>query len=172
MWRNFGLLVLIGTVLLFGCKGEQGEPGPTGVQGSQGEQGPAPEIWLYMEVFSGYDSDGINDSWEFTLSESVPFTTSADRVLVSLEGVGMIFDNFVASGDIGVGIDNVEVIGGNTIKISGGIWCADPDYNGEPYSYQIGFSVMAYDYSFNVKGLQKTRGAFRGIEKFKMKKKH
>jgi hypothetical protein len=178
MWRNFGVILLISILFLFGCKGEQGDPGPTGAQGEQGEQGPqgetgpAPQIWMYMEVFSDYDADGLSDSWEFTLSETVPFTTSGDRVLVSLEGVGVIFDNSVASGDIGAGIDTVEVIGGNTIKISGGIWCCDPNWYGEPYSYQIGFSVMAYDYSFDVKAQQNTRNAFREVEMFNMKKKH
>ena len=164
-----GLALFIGAFV--GCQGKEGKQGPagtagtngatgetgtTGAKGERGETGATPEIWLYSERFTGEDTDGAEDFWEFTLSSAVPFTTDASRVMVSLGG----FENVYSDGQdrhlmsVATHIIDWEVIGGTGIKVSGYTDFGDQSWD-DAYEYVISLNVIAFDQNYKVKGERK-----------------
>lgn len=180
------LTIMIGTLLLFGCKGERGDTGPTGATGTTGstgatgstgptgpagEPGATPQIWMNYEFFSETDADGWWHSWEFTFVNTVPFTTTADRVLVTLGGYSLLFEAVsIAAQDVGVWIEHWEVIGGNTIKVYGGAFFSATT-GGEPYYLSVSLNVLAFDHTFKVAGIQNVQNRKEAFERLRKMKK-
>ncbi len=151
MKKCFLFMVLALFIGVFaGCKGDEGKQGPAGATGATGA---TPEIWLGWAYVDGTTTNSTGqDSWETTVV--LPFSTSASRVQVSIKS----FNFFYTSGDHHISqqtvwVNSWEIIGTYTLKISGSVRFKDNLES--PYKYQLYFSVIAFDYTYKVKGDQK-----------------